>query len=141
MEFTPLQVFSPCCHKYQAISSKFSVFNFLLCFETCSDKKHSSISKNQIKTLATNKETILDLQTCKIIDSVVEKTMMTSWLCYQLSFNNQIWRRDSFQEGIGVCQIHCPASAVTLFSKDGEGEIHSSSDIESQKIKLTLVEL
>ena len=48
---------------------------------------------------------MLDLQTCKIIDSVVKKTMRTSWLCYQLSFNNQIWRRDSFQEGIGVCQI------------------------------------
>ena len=30
-------------------------------------------------------------------------------------------------------KFHCPASAVTLFSKDGEGEIHSSSDIESQK--------
>ena len=30
-------------------------------------------------------------------------------------------------------KFHCPASAATLFSKDGEGEIHSSSDIESQK--------
>ena len=30
-------------------------------------------------------------------------------------------------------KFHCPASAITLFSKDGEGEIHSSSDIESQK--------
>ena len=30
VEFTPLQVFSPCFHKYQPISSKFSVFNFLL---------------------------------------------------------------------------------------------------------------
>ena len=30
VEFTPLQVFSPCFHKYQPISCKFSVFNFLL---------------------------------------------------------------------------------------------------------------
>ena len=30
-------------------------------------------------------------------------------------------------------KFHCPASAVTLFSKDGEGEIHSYSDKESQK--------
>ena len=29
-------------------------------------------------------------------------------------------------------KFHCPASAVTLCSKDGEGEIHSSSDTESQ---------
>ena len=47
--------------------------------------------------------------------------MRTSWLCYQLSFNSQIWCGDSFRK------------AVTLLSKDGEGEIHSSSDIESQK--------
>ena len=59
--------------------------------------------------------------------------MMTSWLCYQLSFNNQIWCGGSFQEGIGVFQIHCPASPVTLFCKDEEGEIHFSSGIESQK--------
>ena len=30
-------------------------------------------------------------------------------------------------------KFHCPASALTLCCKDGEGEIHSSSDIESQK--------
>ena len=30
-------------------------------------------------------------------------------------------------------KFHCPASAVTLFSKDGEGVIYSSSDIERQK--------
>ena len=30
-------------------------------------------------------------------------------------------------------KFHCPASAVTLLSEDGEGEIHPSSDIESQK--------
>ena len=58
--------------------------------------------KNQIKTLATNKETIINLQTCKIIDSAVERTMKTSWLCYQLSFNNQIWCRDSFKEGSNI---------------------------------------
>ena len=53
--------------------------------------------------------------------------MTTLWLCYQLSFNNQILCRDSFQEDIGVGQI-------SLFCiSNGEGEIHSSSDIESQK--------
>ena len=30
-------------------------------------------------------------------------------------------------------KFHCPASALTLCYNDGEGEIHSSSDIESQK--------
>ena len=30
-------------------------------------------------------------------------------------------------------KFHCPASALTFCCKDGEGEIHSSSDIESQK--------
>ena len=30
-------------------------------------------------------------------------------------------------------KFHCPASAVTLLSKDGEAEIHPSSDIKSQK--------
>ena len=30
-------------------------------------------------------------------------------------------------------KFYCSASAVTLLSKDGEGEIHPSSDIESQK--------
>ena len=59
--------------------------------------------------------------------------MRTSWLCYQLSFNNQIWCRDSFQEGIGVCQISLSCISSNIASKDGEGEIHSSSDIESQK--------
>ena len=47
--------------------------------------------------------------------------MRPSWLCYQLSFNNQIWCRDSFQEG----------SNITF--QDGEGEIHPSSDTERQK--------
>ena len=33
-----------------------------------------------------------------------------------------------------VCaKFHCPNSAVTLFSKDGDGGIHSFSDKESQK--------
>ena len=45
---------------------------------------------------------IIDLQTCKIVDSAVERTMRMSWLCYQLSFNNQIWCRDSFQEGSNI---------------------------------------
>ena len=30
-------------------------------------------------------------------------------------------------------KFHCPASALTLCCKDGDGEIHSSSDIEIQK--------
>ena len=30
-------------------------------------------------------------------------------------------------------KFHCPASALTLCCIDREGEIHSSSDIESQK--------
>ena len=44
-----------------------------------------------------------------------------------------------FGAGIGfrkaqMCvKFHCPASALTLCCKDGEGKIHSSSDIESQK--------
>ena len=29
-------------------------------------------------------------------------------------------------------KFHCPTTAVTLFSKDGKGRIHSSSDRESQ---------
>ena len=45
--------------------------------------------------------------------------------CYQFSFNNQIW--------CGDAKCHFPASAVPLLSKDVEGEIHPSSDIESQK--------
>ena len=40
--------------------------------------------------------TMLDLQTCKIIDIVVEKTIMTPWLCHGLSYDNQILYRDSF---------------------------------------------
>ena len=79
--------------------------------------------KNQIKTLATNKETILDLQTCKIIDSVVEITMRTSWLCYQLSFTgNQIWCRDTFQESIHVCQISLSCISINIvLQRWGEG--------------------
>ena len=55
------------------------------------------------------------LQTCKIIDSVVEITMRTSWLCYQLSFTgNQIWCRASFQEGIDVCQISLSCISINI---------------------------
>ena len=82
----------------------------------------SASQKKSEKTLATNKETILDLQTCKIIDSVVEKTMRTSWLCYQLSFNNQIWCRDSFQEGIGVCQVSLSSISNNIAFQRWEGE-------------------
>ena len=53
------------------------------------------------------------LQTCKIIDSVVEITMRTSWLCYQLSFTgNQIWC--SCQEGIDVCQISLSYISINI---------------------------
>ena len=51
--------------------------------------------------------------------------MRTSWLCYQLSFNLIL----TTKFGVGIVF----RKAVTLFSKDGEGEIHPSSDIESQK--------
>ena len=30
-------------------------------------------------------------------------------------------------------KFHCPVSTLTLCCKDGEGKIHFSSDIESQK--------
>ena len=50
-----------------------------------------------------------------------------------LSYDNQIWYMDSFQEGTYVCKIYCPTSTVALFSKDGEGRIHFSLVIESQK--------
>ena len=103
---------------------------------------------------------MLDLQTCKSID-IVEKTIMTPWICHGLSYDNQIWCRDSFWEGTAVCKIslscvtsnvvlhlgkaqlfvkfHCPASPVTLFSKDGEViKSHCSPVIESQKSQLEL---
>ena len=63
---------------------------------------------------------------------------MTPWLCLGLSYDNQIWSRDSFQEGIGVYKIHCPTSTVTLFSEGGEGRIYSSPVTERQKSQLTL---
>ena len=74
------------------------------------------------------------LQTCKIIDSVDEITMRTSWLCYQLSFTgSQIWCRDSFQEGIDVCQISLSCISINIVLQRWGGGIHSSSDTESQK--------
>ena len=63
------------------------------------------------------------LQTCKIIDSVVEITMRTSWLCYQLIFTgNQIWCRDSFQEGIDVCQISLSCISISIVLQRWGGE-------------------
>ena len=38
-----------------------------------------------------------------------------------------------FRQAQMCAKFHCPASALTLCCKVGEGEIHSSSDIESQK--------
>ena len=52
------------------------------------------------------------------------------------SFDNQFDLRIVFKKTQVCAKFHCPTSAVTLFSKDGEGGIHSYSDIESQKIQL-----
>ena len=38
-----------------------------------------------------------------------------------------------FRKALVYAKFHCPVTALTLLSKDGEGEIHPSSDIESQK--------
>ena len=38
-----------------------------------------------------------------------------------------------FRKAQVSAKFHCPASTVTLFSEDGEGGIHSSLVIESQK--------
>ena len=46
---------------------------------------------------------------------------------------NQIWCRDSFQTGIDVCQIPLSCISINIVLQRWEGEIHSSSDIESQK--------
>ena len=106
------------------------------------NEQHSSISKNQIKHWQrSNKETMLDLQTCKITDSVVEKTMTTSWLRYELCLYNQIWCRNSFYKGTGVCQISLSYLSSNIVFQRRRGRIHSCSDIERQKIQLTLVEL
>ena len=63
------------------------------------------------------------LQTCKIIDSVVEITMRTSRLCYQLSFTGtQIRCKDSFQEGIDVCQISLSCISINIVLQRWGGE-------------------
>ena len=63
------------------------------------------------------------LQTCKIIDSIIEITMRTSWLCYQLSFtDNQIWCRDSFQEDIDMCQISLFCISINIVLQRWGGE-------------------
>ena len=67
-----------------------------------------------------------DLQTCENIDIVVEKAIMTPWLCHGLSYDNQIWCRDSFRKARVSAKVYCPISTVTLFPEDGEGRIHSS---------------
>ena len=46
-----------------------------------------------------------------------------------------------FRKAQVSAKFYCPASTVTLFSEDGEGGIHSSLVIESQKRQLTLAEL
>ena len=38
-----------------------------------------------------------------------------------------------FRKAQVFAKFHCPTSTVTLFSEDGEGRIHSSLVIESQK--------
>ena len=75
---------------------------------------------------------MLDLQTYKIIDVVVEKKIMTPWLCHGLSYDYQIWHKDSFRKAQVSAKLHCPTSTVTLFSEDGQGRIHSSPVIEIQ---------
>ena len=73
---------------------------------------------------------MLDLQTCKIIDIVVEKTM-TPWLCHGLSYDNQIWCSDSFRKAQLSAKFHGPVSTATLFFEDGEViESHSSPLVE-----------
>ena len=78
-------------------------------------------------------ETILDLQTCKIIDTVVEKTMTISWLRHGLSYDNQILGRTS------VCQVSFSQfSGNIVFRRwrergGGGGGVHSFSVTESQK--------
>ena len=84
---------------------------------------------------------ILDLQTCKIIDIVIEITMTTPWLCYHLSFNNQIWCRDSFQEGIGVCPILLFCISSNIVSQRWGGGNQLFFRHRRPKVQLTLVEL
>ena len=68
--------------------------------------------------------------------------MTTSWLRIELVFENQSFGVGTVFRKAQVCaKFHCPTSAVTLFSKDVEGGIHSSSVLESQTVQLTLVEL
>ena len=47
---------------------------------------------------------------------------MMPWLCHGLSYDNQIWCRDSFRKAQLSAKFHCPTPALTLFSEDGEGE-------------------
>ena len=63
---------------------------------------------------------MLDLQTCKIIDIVVEKTTMTPWLCHGLSYDNQIWCRDSFQKAWMSAKFHCSSSTIIFRRWGGE---------------------
>ena len=59
--------------------------------------------------------------------------MTMSWLLLELIFENQIFGVGIASRKAQVCaKFHCPTSAVTLFSKDVEGGIHSSLVIESQ---------
>ena len=48
-------------------------------------------------------------------------------------YSNQIWCRDRFQEGIDVCEISLSCISINIVLQRWGGEIHSSSDIESQK--------
>ena len=58
--------------------------------------------------------------------------MTTSWLRHKLIFENQIFGAGIISRKARVCaKFHCPTLAVTLFSKDVEGGIHSSSVIKS----------
>ena len=59
--------------------------------------------------------------------------MKTSWLHHELIFENQLVGIGIVSRKAQVCaKFHFPTLAVTLFSKDVDGGIHSSSVIESQ---------
>ena len=59
--------------------------------------------------------------------------MTTSWLRRELVFENQTFGVGIVSGKAQVCaKFHCPTSTVTLFSKDVEGGMHSSSVLERQ---------
>ena len=47
---------------------------------------------------------------------------MTPWLCHGLSYDNQIWHRDSFYEGTGACKVSLSYLNNNIVFRIGEGE-------------------